>query len=113
MVNINNLSNGIFWQTYALPGEEGSGVICLNGPPARHFQPGDKVSTNAEVYVEPSELKNREPVVVIVREERTSDSRSKGGTGRSPAATCECPPGRGTHAGVIFSGQCPGIRSPL
>lgn len=43
MVQITNLSNGVIWHTYALAGEEGSGTICLNGPPARLFQPGDKV----------------------------------------------------------------------
>ena len=42
MVQITNLSNGVIWQTYALAAEEGSGKLCLNGPPARLFQPGDK-----------------------------------------------------------------------
>lgn len=43
MVQITNLSNGVIWQTYALAAKAGSGTICLNGPPARLFQPGDKV----------------------------------------------------------------------
>lgn len=55
MVNINNISNGVSWQTYAIRGRRGSGVVCLNGPPARHFQPGDKVIIMGEAYVEPSE----------------------------------------------------------
>lgn len=66
MVNINNLSNGVFWQTYVLKGKRGSGVICLNGPPARHFQPGDKAIVVAEAYMEPSELKDLNPIVVFV-----------------------------------------------
>lgn len=66
MVNINNLSNGVFWQTYVAPGKRGGGTICLNGPPARHFQPGDKVIIIAEAYIEPSELKNLNPVIVFV-----------------------------------------------
>src|ERR1700748_474096 len=33
-VNITNVSNAVFWQTYIMAGKKGSGVICLNGPPA-------------------------------------------------------------------------------
>lgn len=43
LVHINNVRNGAHWETYAVPGEAGSGVVCLNGPPAHHFQPGDLV----------------------------------------------------------------------
>jgi L-aspartate-alpha-decarboxylase len=42
-VNITKLANGAFWQTYVTPGKRGKGDICLNGPPARHFQPGDEI----------------------------------------------------------------------
>ncbi|HVN26156.1 MAG TPA: aspartate 1-decarboxylase [Candidatus Paceibacterota bacterium] len=66
MVNINNLANGTFWQTYVIPGKRGQGTICLNGPPARHFQPGDKVIIIGEAYLEPSELGSLNPVVVFV-----------------------------------------------
>lgn len=66
MVNVNNLSNGAFWQTYVLSGRRGSGVICLNGPPARHFHPGDKVIILAEAYLAPEEMKYLNPVVVFV-----------------------------------------------
>lgn len=65
-VNITNVSNGIFWQTYAMAGKRGNGQICLNGPPARHFQPGDKIIVLAEAYLEPSEMKDLDPVVVFV-----------------------------------------------
>ncbi len=50
-LNITNVSNGIFWQTYAMPGKRGNGDICLNGPPARHFQPGDKIIILAEAWL--------------------------------------------------------------
>ena len=63
-VNITNVSNGMFWQTYVLPGKNGE--ICLNGPPARHFQPGDKVIILAEAWLQPSEMKDLNPVVVFV-----------------------------------------------
>lgn len=70
MVNVHNLSNGVSWQTYAIRGKKGSGVVCLNGPPARHFQPGDKVIIFAEAYVEPSEIDDLELTVVIVEDDR-------------------------------------------
>lgn len=43
MVQITNLANAAVWQTYAIPGESGAGTVCLNGPPARLFHPGDMV----------------------------------------------------------------------
>src|SRR6202050_4680091 len=58
-VNITNLSNAVFWRTYAMAGEKGSGVICLNGPPARLFQPSDKIIVLAEAWVDRAELKQK------------------------------------------------------
>ena len=43
MVQVTNVSNATLWRTYAIPAEAGSGTICLNGPPARLFQPSDLV----------------------------------------------------------------------
>lgn len=68
-VNITNLSNGTFWQTYAVAGPRGSGEVCLNGPPARHFQPGDKIIVLAEAWIDPNELQELDPVVVFVDDE--------------------------------------------
>ncbi len=41
LVHINSMANAAHWETYAISG--GPGEICLNGCPARLFQPGDKV----------------------------------------------------------------------
>jgi aspartate 1-decarboxylase len=41
LLHINNIANAAHWETYVIPGK--SGEICLNGAPARLFQPGDKV----------------------------------------------------------------------
>lgn len=65
-VNITNVSNAVFWQTYVIAGKRGQGDICLNGPPARLFQPGDKIVILAEAWIEPSELADLNPVVVFV-----------------------------------------------
>ena len=43
MVQVTNVANAALWRTYAIPAEAGSGTICLNGPPARLFQPTDLV----------------------------------------------------------------------
>lgn len=67
-VNITNLSNGVFWQTYVIEGESGNGDICLNGPPARHFQKGDKVIIMAEAWLQPEEVQDLAPTVVFVDE---------------------------------------------
>ena len=66
MVNVNNLSTGTLWQTYAMAGPAGSGVICLNGPPARHFQPGDIAIILGKALVTSEEYRTIEPVVVFV-----------------------------------------------
>ena len=43
MVHVLNLNNGARISTYTIEGEEGSGIICLNGPSARYFEKGDEV----------------------------------------------------------------------
>ena len=67
-VIVTNVRNGVFWQTYIIPGPRDRGDICLNGPPAHHFQPGDLVIILAEAWIEPEELKDLNPVVVFVDE---------------------------------------------
>jgi aspartate 1-decarboxylase len=43
MVHIYNISNGERFQTYAIEGAPGSGVICLNGAAARRGAVGDLI----------------------------------------------------------------------
>jgi aspartate 1-decarboxylase len=65
-VNITNVSNAVLWRTYVMAGEKGTGVICLNGPPARLFQPGDKIIVLAEAWVDRAELKEKNLKTVVV-----------------------------------------------
>jgi len=65
-VHIWNASNGYRLETYALPGEAGSGVICLNGAAARHAQPGDVVIIATFAEVEEAETRAWKPTVVRV-----------------------------------------------
>ncbi|MCL6597571.1 MAG: aspartate 1-decarboxylase [Alicyclobacillus macrosporangiidus] len=66
VVQITNLSTGTIWQTYAVEGTPESGTICLNGPPARHFQAGDKVIILSLAIVTDEEWARLEPRVVFV-----------------------------------------------
>ncbi|MDQ0188640.1 aspartate 1-decarboxylase [Alicyclobacillus cycloheptanicus] len=74
MVQITNLSNGALWHTYAIEGARGSGTLCLNGPPARLFQPGDQVIILSLGYVTDSEWSNLTANVVFVDEQNQVQS---------------------------------------
>ncbi len=68
-VHIWNVTRGTRMVTYALRGDEDSGVVCINGAAAHLASPGDKViiSTFAEV---PEEVAHEwEPTVVLVGDE--------------------------------------------
>ncbi len=64
-VYIVNNNNGERFDTYAIPGEPGSGVICLNGAAARKAQPGDVVIIMAYAHLTPEEAKSFKPAVVF------------------------------------------------
>jgi aspartate 1-decarboxylase len=63
-VTIVNNNNGERIETYVIPGERNSGVICLNGAAARLVQPGDIVIIMAYVMMELEEAKVFKPVLV-------------------------------------------------
>src|SRR5690606_41875307 len=42
-VQVVNNNNGARFETYVIPGERGSGVICVNGAAARLVQKGDVI----------------------------------------------------------------------
>ena len=52
-------------ETYAIPGERGSGVICLNGAAARKVQPGDVVIIMAYASMTPEEARGFKPSVIF------------------------------------------------
>lgn len=51
-VEVLNLNNGSRIETYAIPGKEGSGVICLNGPAARCGIVGDPLIVLSYAMIE-------------------------------------------------------------
>ncbi len=79
-VNVWNVTRGTRLATYALPGERGSGVICLNGAAAHLVEIGDLVIIATEAYISQSELDDSEwaPTVVLVDENnKVKDSDHK------------------------------------
>ncbi len=78
MVQITNVSNAILWRTYIVKGEKGKGEIVLNGPPARHFQKGDKVIILGEAWVDPKEAAEMSPTVIFMDEKNKITEVKKG-----------------------------------
>lgn len=58
-------NNGERFDTYTIAGEEGSGVICLNGAAARKVQPGDIVIIMAYASMTPEEARDFRPSVIF------------------------------------------------
>ncbi|WP_274652361.1 aspartate 1-decarboxylase [Paenibacillus humicola] len=68
MVQITSLRNATRWKTYAIPAPEGSGKVCLNGPPAHLFAPGDLVIVLSLGLLDETEIGRLKPAVVFVDE---------------------------------------------
>lgn len=65
-VQIVNNNNGARFETYIIPGQRGSGTICLNGAAARLVQPGDKVIIISYVLVSEEKVSEHYPKVAIM-----------------------------------------------
>lgn len=67
-VMVSNLNNGERFETYVIPGEKNSGIICLNGPTARKGAIGDKIIIFCYEYYTEDELKGFSPRIVKLDE---------------------------------------------
>lgn len=67
-VQIVDVNNGSRFETYAIKGEQNSGIICLNGPAARLVAPGDLIIIMTYALMSPEEIKENPPTVVFVDE---------------------------------------------
>jgi aspartate 1-decarboxylase len=65
-VDIYNVSNGERFSTYAICGDPGSGVVCLNGAAARKVAVNDIVIICSYVDVENAEARDHRPRNVYV-----------------------------------------------
>ena len=68
-VQVVNNNNGARIETYTFKGEPGSGIICLNGAAARHFEIGDTIIIMAYAQLSQEEAKQYRPTVVLVDKE--------------------------------------------
>ena len=64
-VQVVDNNNGERLETYVIPGERGSGVICLNGAAARKVQKGDIVIIMSNAQMDFEEAKTFKPTVVF------------------------------------------------
>jgi len=68
-VQVVNVDSGVRLETYAIPGNPGSGVICLNGAAARLMNPGERVIILAYGLATQEELASWKPKIVFVDED--------------------------------------------
>lgn len=68
-VQIVDVNNGARFETYAIAGEAGSGMICLNGAAARMVSTGDKIIIMCYATMTPEEVKENPPKVLFVDDE--------------------------------------------
>jgi aspartate 1-decarboxylase len=65
-VHVLDINNGARLTTYAIPGEPGSGVICINGAAARLVGEGDLVIILAYDQLTEDEARDHRPRLVYV-----------------------------------------------
>ena len=67
-VRIWDVSSGARVTTYAIPGERGSGVVCVNGAAAHRVHAGDLVIIASFIVLDDAEARMWKPRVVFVDE---------------------------------------------
>ena len=67
-VAVVDIDNGNRFETYVIPGEPGTGTMCLNGAAARLVHPGDRIIVISYGDYEDAELEGFEPRIVHVDE---------------------------------------------
>lgn len=82
-VQIVNNNNGARLETYIIPGQRGSGVICLNGAAARLVQEGDKVIIISYKMMSDQEAANHQPKVAVLNDRNKIEQM----LGQEPAST--------------------------
>lgn len=65
-VQVVNLNNGSRIETYAIPGDSGSGVIGMNGGAALHAKVGDKLLIMSYIQIETKDALSYKPKIVFL-----------------------------------------------
>ncbi len=63
-VDVLNINNGNRFDTYAIAGKAGSGVICLNGPAARLGLVGDQIIVLSYASMDPQEARKSKTKII-------------------------------------------------
>ncbi|MDO4753633.1 MAG: aspartate 1-decarboxylase [Bacillota bacterium] len=78
LVHVVDINNGNRFETYAITGERGSKVICLNGAAARMVQKDDLVIIMAYAMMTPEEARAYKPNIVVVDENNNMTTLAEG-----------------------------------
>ena len=70
-IQIYNKDNGERFTTYIIRGEEGSGIISMNGAAARLVAPGDRVIICAYAQYSDAECANHKPALLYMNPDNT------------------------------------------
>ena len=73
-----NATNGQRLETYAIPGERGKGVFCLNGAAAHRGKPGDIVTIMTFAVMTPEEAAVHQPTVIVLDENNRITVKRRG-----------------------------------
>lgn len=77
-IKVYNIYSGDRFDTYAIEGEPGSGIIGLNGAAARKGMVGDLIIIVSYALYSEEDLKNYEPMLVILDGDNKVKERVKG-----------------------------------
>lgn len=75
-VSVVNINNGERFDTYAISGERGSRVICLNGAAARKGAIGDRIIIITYASMTEQESRDYKPTVILVDENNIIKEKS-------------------------------------
>jgi len=67
-IHVYNITNGARFETYLIPGEPGSGVICVNGAAAHLARKDHKVIIASYALLSSEELSNHKPRILLLDE---------------------------------------------
>lgn len=81
-VDIWNVTYGTRFQTYAIEGQPGSGVICINGAAARLVSRGDKVIIASWLEIDAEKASLYEPKLVFVDDRNVPTSQKSESPGQ-------------------------------
>ncbi|MCS7020452.1 MAG: aspartate 1-decarboxylase [Gemmataceae bacterium] len=82
-IHVWDVTNGTRLVTYALPGEAGSGVVCVNGAGAHLIRPGNKIIIATFTEMKNKAARRHQPLIVMVDDRNRIRVEEKSGKGKS------------------------------